>query len=84
MNRQQFDRAHGKTRVLGYEKAVGDGGVVYIALGHCHSPQSNTQPFVDASVAESGNPPNPFRGVWELDALPTLIRNGIRWGTDTA
>lgn len=68
------------TRVIGYEKPVGDGGVIYVALGHCHSPQSNTQPFVDSSITESGTPPNPFRGAWDQNALPTLVRNGISWG----
>src|SRR5262249_49792319 len=28
----------GKTRVLGYTRAVGQGGVTYFALGHCHHP----------------------------------------------
>src|SRR5881409_3887799 len=37
----------GKTRVLGYLREVGKGGVVYIALGHCHSPTTTVQPFVD-------------------------------------
>ena len=28
----------GKTRVLGYIRAVGKGGVAYFTLGHCHNP----------------------------------------------
>ncbi len=28
-----------KTRVLGYTRALGKGGVAYIALGHCPSPE---------------------------------------------
>lgn len=76
--------ADGRTRVIGYERPVGAGGVAYVALGHCHHPQSNTQPMVDASVSDSGEPPNPFRGSWDQDALPTLIRNGIRWGIQQA
>ena len=55
----------GKTRVLGYTRDVGKGGVTYIALGHCHSPLSNVQPFVDASVEASGTTPKTFRGSWE-------------------
>lgn len=70
----------GHTRVLGYERTHGEGGVTYIALGHCHHPQSNTQPRVDESISSGGTVPNPFRGSWEDDALPALIRNGIRWG----
>jgi type 1 glutamine amidotransferase len=72
------------TRVIGYEKTLGKGGVAYVALGHCHSPQSNTQPLVDESVAPNGTPPNPFRGSWQEEALPTLIRNGISWGIRAA
>jgi len=72
--------ADGRTRVLGYERSVGKGGVAYFALGHCHSPQSNTQPCVDPSVSSTGDVPNPFHGAWDGSALPTLVRNGIRWG----
>ena len=74
----------GATRVIGYEKPVGKGGVAYVALGHCHSPQSNTQPFVDDSVREGGTTPNPFHGSWEQEPLPLLVRNGIRWGIGVA
>src|SRR5947207_277958 len=28
----------GRTRVLGYTRAVGNGGVAYFSLGHCHNP----------------------------------------------
>src|SRR5712692_8213205 len=35
----------GKTRVLGYTRALGKGGVAYIALGHCHSPRNDVQPL---------------------------------------
>jgi len=28
----------GRTRVLGYARAIGNGGVTYFALGHCHNP----------------------------------------------
>jgi type 1 glutamine amidotransferase len=76
--------ADGRTRVLGYEMKVGQGSVAYIALGHCHHPQSNTQPVVDASVVASGEPPNPFRGSWAEGPLTTMLRNAIQWGTDTA
>jgi len=52
----------GKTRVLGYTREHGKGGVTYFALGHCHTPLSNTQPFVHASVEASGTTPKTFRG----------------------
>lgn len=74
----------GKTRVLGYTRDLGKGGVTYIALGHCHSPLSNVQPFVDASVEASGTTPKTFRGSWETREFDVLLRNGIRWGVAAA
>ena len=71
----------GKTRVLGYTREVGKGGVTYIALGHCHSPSSNVQPFVDDSVEASGTTPKSFRGPWETAPFEQLLRNGITWGS---
>ncbi len=70
----------GKTRVLGYTRELGRGGVAYVALGHCHSPRSNVQPFVDASVTPSGETPRTFRGSWETAAFAQILRNGIEWG----
>jgi type 1 glutamine amidotransferase len=71
----------GKTRVLGYVREIGRGGVAYIALGHCHSPLNNVQPFVDASVQASGSTPLLFRGAWETAPFEQLLRNGITWGS---
>ena len=34
----------GGTRVLGYTREVGDGGVTYFALGHCHNPTIRAGP----------------------------------------
>jgi type 1 glutamine amidotransferase len=59
-------RPDGKTRVLGYTRDVGRGGVAYLTLGHCHSPTDTT--------------PLPFRGSWETEAFVTLLRNAISWG----
>jgi type 1 glutamine amidotransferase len=73
----------GKTRVLGYSREVGMGGIVYIALGHCHSLLNNVQPFVDATVNPSGSTPMLFRGAWETAPFEQLLRNGIRWGSGT-
>jgi len=71
----------GKTRVLGYVCALGQGSVAYIALGHCHSPSTtNRQPVVDASVDTAGGPPTLFRGAWETASFERLLRNGITWG----
>jgi hypothetical protein len=70
----------GKTRVLGYTRALGQGGVAYIALGHCHTPASNRPRVVDASAQESGSLPALFRGAWETEPFERLLRNGIAWG----
>ncbi|MGE0684861.1 MAG: ThuA domain-containing protein [Candidatus Binatia bacterium] len=76
--------ADGKTRVLGYTREVGKGGVAYIALGHCHSPLNNVQPFVDASVDSTESTPLLFRGAWETQPFQQLLRNGIAWGVGQA
>jgi type 1 glutamine amidotransferase len=70
----------GKTRVVAYNKEVGDGGVTYIALGHCHNPSTNSQAFVDDSVSEGGKTPKTIRGPWETEEYPALLRNAIDWG----
>ena len=70
----------GRTRVLGYVRDHGSGAVAYVALGHCHSPATNSQPFVDVSVDPEGKTPKTFRGSWESEAFSTLLTNGIRWG----
>ena len=70
----------GKTRALGFVRDVGQGGVAYVALGHCHSPATNGQPFVDPSVDPDGKTPPLFRGAWETEPFQQLLRNGIEWG----
>ena len=66
----------GRTRVLGYMRDVGRGGVTYFALGHCHN--TATRP------GRAGDPtdttPPTFRGAWETDAFIALLRNAIAWG----
>jgi type 1 glutamine amidotransferase len=73
-------QADGKTRVLGFTRALGRGGVAYIALGHCHSTTSNMQPFVDTSVDAASTTPQVFRGSWDTRPFEQLLRNGIEWG----
>ena len=68
--------------VLG--RPLGKGGVTYFALGHCHSPLSNVQPFVDASVEASGTTPKTFRGSWETPEFETLLKNALKWGVAAA
>ncbi len=65
--------ADGKTRVLGYTRKVGKGGVTYFAFGHCHNPASRA-----GRVAEPGeNQPAIFRAPWENKAYTTLLRNAM-------
>ena len=73
--------ADGKTRVLGIERQVGRGAVAYVALGHCHSPATNSQPFVDDSVAVGGTTPKRFRGAWETSAFGRILDNAVAWGS---
>lgn len=71
----------GKTRVLATERKVGRGSVVYVALGHCHAPANNSQPFVDSSVVESGSTPTTFRGVWDQAMFRRMIDNALSWAS---
>ena len=73
--------ADGKTRALGLARSVGKGEVAYVALGHCHSPLTNSQPFVDASVAAGGETPRTFRGAWETEAFGRILNNAMAWGS---
>jgi type 1 glutamine amidotransferase len=67
----------GKTRVLGYTRAVGQGGVTYFALGHCHNPAIRAaRAFTDPADTT----PPIFRAPWETDGFVTLLRNAIAWG----
>ena len=72
----------GKTRVLGYTREMGKGGVTYIALGHCHSPASRNQLAVDHNVNIGVDIPLTFRDPWETDAYVQLLRNAIEWGVN--
>lgn len=72
----------GKTRVLGFTRKMGKGGVTYIALGHCHSPASKSQLAVDHNVNIGGDVPLTFRVPWETDAYVQLLRNAIEWGVN--
>jgi type 1 glutamine amidotransferase len=66
----------GRTRVLGYAREIGNGGVAYFALGHCHNPAIRAARAADPADM---TPPT-FRGPWETDAFITLLRNAIAWG----
>jgi uncharacterized protein len=67
--------ADGKSRVIGYTRAVGQGAVTYIALGHCHNPAIRAARAPDSADAT----PPVFHGAWERDAFLTLLRNAIAY-----
>jgi uncharacterized protein len=69
-------QADGRTRVVGYTREVGQGGVTYFALGHCHNPAIRAGRTVDTADTT----PSTFHGSWESDAFIALLRNGIHWG----
>jgi type 1 glutamine amidotransferase len=69
-------RPDGRTRVLGYIRDVGNGGVTYCALGHCHNPATRTARAADSTDTT----PSTFHGAWENGAFITLLRNAIAWG----
>lgn len=70
-------QADGKTRVFGYTRDVGRGGVSYFALGHCHNPAIRG----DRAANSSDNAPATFHGAWESDAFIALLHNTIGFGT---
>ncbi len=58
-------------RPLMYRHRVGDGGVLYLALGHCNRPFDKGRP--DA-------PDGPDRrGPWDMPVYRELIRRGVNW-----
>jgi type 1 glutamine amidotransferase len=69
-------QANGRTRVLGYTKQIGKGGVTYFALGHCHNPE------IRGERADIDTVPATFHGAWETPEFSTLLRNAIEWGLD--
>ena len=70
----------GKTRVLGYARNVGDGEIVYIGLGHCHTGRIDNPSPVDRSIDPDGRMPPEFYAVWENEAFTRLLGNAIGWG----
>ena len=70
----------GKTRALAFTRSLGRGSVTYVALGHCHNPGNNVQPFVDANVDPDGKTPLLLHDTWERPAYERLLRNVIEAG----
>ncbi|HEY1259974.1 MAG TPA: ThuA domain-containing protein [Stellaceae bacterium] len=69
--------ADGRTRVVGYTRAVGDGNVTYVTLGHCHNPAIRAGRPADPSDT---TPPT-FHGSWENEVFIGLLCNAIAWRT---
>jgi uncharacterized protein len=67
----------GKTRVIGYTRKIGDGGVTYFALGHCHNPAIRA---ARAYTDPADKTPPTFQAPWETEGFTTLLRNAIEWG----
>lgn len=62
-------------RLVMYRKAVGEGGVLYLTLGHCRG-HYDMRPLADYyPVVE--------RGAWEVPVFHELLRRGIRWAART-
>jgi type 1 glutamine amidotransferase len=66
--RQHYPEA---VRPLMYRHRVGEGGVLYLALGHCNRPFDKPRP-------EAEDRPD-LRGPWSLSIYQTLINRGIAW-----
>lgn len=58
-------------RILMYRRVVGDGGLLYLALGHANRPY-------DKPFAHLPDQPD-YRGPWDLPVFNTLIERGIAW-----
>jgi type 1 glutamine amidotransferase len=58
-------------RPMMYKRRVGEGGVLYMALGHANRPYD--KPFPD-------RPDQPdYRGPWDMPLYKTLIARGVEW-----
>ena len=58
-------------RPMMYRRRVGEGGVLYLALGHANRP-------FDKPFPETPDQPD-HRGPWGLPVYQTLIKRGIEW-----
>ena len=66
----------GRTRVIGYTREIGDGGITYFTLGHCHNPAIRAGRAADPADTT----PLTFHGPWETQPFVALLRNTIAWG----
>jgi type 1 glutamine amidotransferase len=58
-------------RPMLYKRRVGEGGVLYLALGHANRPY-------DKPFPEMPDQPD-YRGPWDSDVFKLLIERGIEW-----
>lgn len=65
---QSFPEA---ARPLMYRHRVGEGGVLYLALGHCNRPFDVPRPGMPAAPDR--------RGPWSMPPYQELIRRGVDW-----
>jgi type 1 glutamine amidotransferase len=63
-------------RPLMYRRQVGEGGVLYLALGHCNRPFDKPRPDAPDSPDR--------RGPWDLPVYKELIARGINWAARRA
>ena len=63
-----------KTRVLGHTREIGQGGVTYFALGHCHNPAVRAGRGADAADGT----PAVFHGAWQSEQFLMLLRNALQ------
>ena len=66
----------GRTRVLGYTREVGGGGVTYYALGHCHNPASAR---AGPAIPRTRRLPS-FEAHGKTTGSCRCLRNAIAWG----
>lgn len=63
-------------RPLMYRRRVGEGGVLYLALGHCNRPFDKPRPEL---------PDQPDRrGPWDLPVFRELVARGVAWAAGRA
>ena len=67
---------NGRTRVLGYTREVGNGGVTYFALGHCH----NLVIRVARAVDPTDTTPLTFSRLVGNRRVRCVAANAIAWG----
>ena len=58
-------------RPILYRRTVGDGGVLYLALGHANRPYDKLFPHLPDQLDH--------RGPWDLPMFQELVKRGVEW-----